>query len=73
MKQLAAKFIGENTMIPISMVITLLSCVVGGAVWATQVHFTQASHTKKLDKIESIQKDISTIKESLARIEGRLQ
>jgi len=72
-KNACGEVVNQGTLVPLSLVGTILSCVVGGAVWATQIHFTQQEHSSKLEKIDKVQEDISEIKQALARIEGRLQ
>jgi hypothetical protein len=66
------KAITENTVIPISLMLSL----VGGIVWLTTIYNKTEAHEESLRKIESKQEaylqNLEVIKVKLARIEMKL-
>ena len=67
-----ASVITGKTMVPISLVISLL----GGGGWLTTVHSTVQQNAKAIEKIEAAKTEevqlLRRINERLSRIEGKL-
>lgn len=60
--------ITEKTLLPLSLVITL----VGGVLWLASMHASLAETSHRIETLEHKQETIERIDRRLARIEGKL-
>lgn len=70
------KTIDETTKLPIKLLITLVSIIVGLAIWGTRLEAKIDSHEtsddKRVELIEQRMEVIQSIDRRLSRIEGKL-
>ena len=63
----------ESTLIPVSLVGVLLSSLVGGVVWLTNIHAKAANAERKLTQLEQAIIDIAEMKKDIEYIKKSLE